>query len=360
MSIAASFEIEYLQYLDADGKPVRKDLPDFAQDMKQMVELYRLMVSTRVFDTKSIALQRTGKLGTYASCLGHEATYVGIGYALKPEDVFAPSYREYGVQLARGVRPRDVYMYWGGDERGNVYVNEPAKHDFAWSVPIGTQCLHAAGTALAFKIRKEKRVAVFTIGDGGSSKGDFMGAINVAGARDLPLVGAIVNNQWAISVPRRIQSGAKTLAQKGIAAGLFCIQVDGNDVIAVRQAMTDAVERARKGKGGSVVECVTYRLGDHTTADDARRYRGKEEVEDAWKKDPVKRLRAYLEARKAWNQKKEDALLAECDDLMDKEVNAYLETGAQPVTAMFDYTFAELPAELVKQRDEAIALEPHQ
>jgi pyruvate dehydrogenase E1 component alpha subunit len=355
--IAAKFEIEYLQYLDPEGKQVRKDLPDFAKDVEQMVELYRLMVSTRVFDTKSIALQRTGKLGTYASCLGHEATHVGIGASLKPEDVFAPSYREYGAQLYRGVRPRDVYMYWGGDERGNDYQNEPAKHDFAWSVPIGTQCLHAAGTALAFKIRKEKRVAVCTIGDGGSSKADFYGAINVAGARDLPLVAAIVNNQWAISVPRRIQSGAKTLAQKGIAAGLHCIQVDGNDIIAVKKAMTDAVERARKGQGGSVVECVTYRLGDHTTADDARRYRGKQEVEDAWKKDPVKRLRIWLESKKAWNKKKEEKLQAECDAWMDDEVNTYLQTKAQPVSAIFDYTFAELPANLVQQRAAAIALE---
>jgi pyruvate dehydrogenase E1 component alpha subunit len=355
--IAAKFEIEYLQYLDAEGKQARKDLPDFAKDVEQMVELYKLMVSTRVFDTKSIALQRTGKLGTYASCLGHEATHVGIGASLKPEDVFAPSYREYGAQLYRGVRPRDVYMYWGGDERGNDYQNEPAKHDFAWSVPIGTQCLHAAGTALAFKIRKEKRVAVCTIGDGGSSKADFYGAINVAGARDLPLVAAIVNNQWAISVPRRIQSGAKTLAQKGIAAGLHCIQVDGNDIIAVKKAMTDAVERARKGQGGSVVECVTYRLGDHTTADDARRYRGKQEVEDAWKKDPVKRLRIWLESKKAWNKKKEEKLQAECDAWMDDEVNTYLQTKAQPVSAIFDYTFAELPANLVQQRAAAIALE---
>src|SRR6185312_5340715 len=341
--IAAKFEIEYLQYLDPEGKQVRKDLPDFARDIDQMVELYKLMVSTRVFDTKSIALQRTGKLGTYASCLGHEATHVGIGASMKPEDVFAPSYREYGAQLYRGVRPRDVYMYWGGDERGNDYQNEPAKHDFAWSVPIGTQCLHAAGSALAFKIRKEKRVAVCTIGDGGSSKADFYGAINVAGARDLPLVAAIVKNQ----------SGAKTLAQKGIAAGLYCIQVDGNDIIAVKKAMTDAVERARAGKGGSVVECVTYRLGDHTTADDARRYRGKDEVEDAWTKDPVKRLRTWLEAKKAWNKKKEDKLQTECDEWMDSEVNSYLETKAQPVTAMFDYTFAELPADLLKQREEA-------
>lgn len=357
MSIAAKFEIEYLQYLDAEGKLVRKDLPEFAKDLDHMVELYKLMVSTRVFDAKSVALQRTGKLGTYASCLGHEAAHVGIGSAMKPEDVLAPSYREYGAQLYRGVQPREVYMYWGGDERGNDYQKEPARHDFAWSVPIGTQCLHAAGSALAFKIRKEPRVAVCTIGDGGSSKGDFYGAINIAGAQQLPLVAVIVNNQWAISVPRRIQSAAQTLAQKGIAAGLPSIQVDGNDIIAVRKAMGDALDRARRGDGASVIECVTYRLGDHTTADDARRYRGKEEVEEAWAREPVKRLRAYLESKKVWDETKEEAWKAECDEWMDNEVDAYLETRTQPVDAIFDYTFAEVPADLARQRDLARSLE---
>ena len=357
MTIAAKFEIEYLQYLDAEGKQVRDDLPEFAKDLGHMVELYKLMLSTRVFDAKSIALQRTGKLGTYASCLGHEAAHVGIGSAMRPEDVYAPSYREYGAQLYRGVQPREVYMYWGGDERGNDYQKEPARHDFAWSVPIATQCLHAAGAALAFKIRKEPRVAVCTIGDGGSSKGDFYGAINIAGAQNLPLVAVIVNNQWAISVPRKIQTGAPTLAQKGIAAGLFSIQVDGNDIIAVRKAMEDALERARTGKGGSVIEAVTYRLGDHTTADDARRYRGEQEVKDGWEREPMKRLRNWLVGKGVWDDEKEEAWKAECDEWMDNEVNAYLETKTQPVTAMFDYIFAEVPADLAKQRDYVLSLE---
>jgi 2-oxoisovalerate dehydrogenase E1 component alpha subunit len=356
VSIAAKFEIEYLQYVDADGKQVRDDLPAFAQDLDKMVELYKLMLSTRVFDAKSVALQRTGKLGTYASCLGHEAAHVGIGSAMRREDVLAPSYREYGAQLYRGVKPREVYMYWGGDERGNDFSEAPA-HDFAWCVPIGTQCLHAAGSALAFKIRKEPRVAVCTIGDGGSSKGDFYGAINIAGAQQLPLVAVIVNNQWAISVPRKIQTGAGTLAQKGIAAGLPCIQVDGNDIIAVRKAMEDALDRARRGEGGSVIEAVTYRLGDHTTADDARRYRGEQEVKDAWDRDPVKRMRIWLKAKGVWDDEKEAAWLAECDDWMDNEVNAYLETKTQPVTAMFDFLYAELPNDLVAQRNEVIALD---
>jgi pyruvate dehydrogenase E1 component alpha subunit len=336
---------------------VRKDLPAFAKDLGHMVELYKLMVSTRVFDAKSVALQRTGKLGTYASCLGHEAAHVGIGSAMKAEDVLSISYREYGAQLYRGVQPREVYTYWGGDERGNDYQNEPARHDFAWAVPIATQCLHAAGSALAFKIRNEPRVAVCCVGDGGSSKGDFMGAINIAGAQQLPLVAVIVNNQWAISVPRKIQTGAQTLAQKGLAAGLPSIQVDGNDIIAVRKAMEDALARARRGEGGSVIEAVTYRLSDHTTADDARRYRDEAEVKEAWARDPVKRLRLWLEAQKAWDEQQEEAWKAECDEWMDNEVNAYLETRSQPVTAMFDYTFAELPVDLARQRDYALSLE---
>jgi 2-oxoisovalerate dehydrogenase E1 component alpha subunit len=166
-----------------------------------------------------------------------------------------------------------------------------------------------------------------------------------------------VNNQWAISVPRRIQTGAGTLAQKGIAAGLPCIQVDGNDIIAVRAAMEIALERARSGQGASVIEAVTYRLGDHTTADDARRYRGEQEVKDAWERDPVPRLRKWLEGKGKWDDAKEEAWKAECDDWMDNEVNAYLETKNQPATAMFDYLYAELPADLEAQRELVASLD---
>ena len=358
MSIAATFEIEYLQYLDADGKLVRDDLPAFARDVKQLVELYKLMLFVRVFDGKAIALQRTGKLGTYASCLGHEAAHVAIGSAMQEDDVFAPMYREYGAQFVRGVKPREVLLYWGGDERGNDFSG-PA-HDFAWCVPIATQCLHGAGAALAFKIRKEPRVAVTVVGDGGSSKADFYGAINVTGAMQLPLVAVIVNNQWAISVPRKMQTGATTLAQKGIAAGLECVQVDGNDLIAMRAALDHAIKRARHGHGGTVIEAVTYRLSDHTTADDARRYRADAEVKAAWDREPLKRLKAYLMSLNAWTEKEEDAWKADCAVRVDAEVNAYLETKSQPVEAIFDYTYAEVPADLATQRAAALAAEkPH-
>ena len=353
MPIAATFEIEYLQYLDADGKLVRDDLPAFARDVKQLVELYKLMLFVRVFDGKAIALQRTGKLGTYASCLGHEAAHVAIGSAMQEDDVLAPMYREYGAQFFRGVKPREVLLYWGGDERGNDFSG-PA-HDFAWCVPIATQCLHAAGSALAFKIRKEPRVAVTVVGDGGSSKADFYGAINVTGAMQLPMVAVIVNNGWAISVPRRMQTGATTLAQKGIAAGLECVQADGNDLIAMRAALDHAIKRARHGHGGTVIEAVTYRLSDHTTADDARRYRPDAEVKAAWDREPLKRLKAYLMSLNAWTEKEEEAWKADCATRVDAEVNAYLETKSQPVEAIFDYTYAEVPADLAAQRSFAAA-----
>lgn len=355
MSVAATFEIEYLQYLGPDGTLVAEP-PEAFRDPATLVPLFKWMLLVRTFDSKAIALQRTGKLGTYAACLGHEATHVGIGASMRTEDVFAPSYREYGAQFVRGVKPREVLLYWGGDERGNDFAEAP-KHDYAWCVPISTQCLHAAGAALAFKLRGEPRVAVAVCGDGGSSKTDTYAAINSAGAYALPFVQCIVNNGWAISVPRKAQTGAPTLAQKGIAGGLHCLQVDGNDIIAVMEGMRRVMERARSGEGGSVIEFMTYRLHDHTTADDARRYRGEDEVKAAWAREPVSRLRTYLTAAGVWDEAQENAWTEECGRQVDIEINAYLETPVQPVSAMFDYLYAELPPDVAAQRDEAVAAE---
>jgi 2-oxoisovalerate dehydrogenase E1 component alpha subunit len=305
--------------------------------------------------TRSSAKPSARQAGTYASCLGHEAAHIGIGSAMQYDDVFAPSYREYGAQIVRGVKPRDILMYWGGDERGNDFSGPP--HDYPWCVPIATQCLHAAGAALAFKLRGEPRVAVTCVGDGGSSKTDTYAAINSAGAYTLPFILCIINNQWAISVPRKSQTGAKTLAQKGIAGGLDCVQVDGNDIIAVRAAMDHALKRARNGHGGSVLELVTYRLSDHTTADDARRYRDDAEVKAAWEREPMSRLRSFLISEGVWSEAEEAAWKEECGKKVDEEVNAYLETKVQPVEAMFDYLYAELPADIQAQREDAIKWE---
>jgi 2-oxoisovalerate dehydrogenase E1 component alpha subunit len=355
MTTAAHFDIEYLQYLKPDGT-LAGPLPPAVPDVKALLPLFKQMLLVRTFDSKAIALQRTGKLGTYAACLGHEATHVGIGASLRPEDVFAPSYREYGAQFMRGVRPREVLLYWGGDERGNLLTGGPA-HDYPWCVPISTQCLMASGAALSFKLRKQDRIAVACCGDGGSSKTDFYAAVNSAGAYTLPLVLCVINNGWAISVPRKAQTGAQTLAQKGLAGGLHCLQVDGNDLVAVLEAMRRATARARSGEGGSVIEFMTYRLHDHTTADDARRYRSEEEVKAAWEKEPFLRLRKFLVDQALWDDAQEQAWVEECGKRVDAEINAYLETPVQPVEAMFDYLYADMPADLRAQRNAALALE---
>ena len=354
MSIAAEFKIEYLQCLKPDGT-LAGPLPPAVTDPANLVPLFKRMLFVRTFDTKAIALQRTGKLGTYAACLGHEATHVGIGASMSPDDVFAPSYREYGAQFMRGVKPRDVLMYWGGDERGNDF--EVPRNDYPWCVPISTQCLMAAGAALSFKLRGQKRVAVACCGDGGSSKTDFYAAVNSGGAYQLPLVLCVINNGWAISVPRKAQTGAQTLAQKGLAGGLHCLQVDGSDLVAVLEAMRRAHERARNGEGGSVIEFMTYRLHDHTTADDASRYRDEAEVKAAWEKEPFLRLRKFLTDQKLWDEEQEKAWIEECGKLVDVEINAYLETPVQPVEAMFDYLYADMPADVLAQREQAIAQE---
>lgn len=351
MKTIATFEIKHSQFLKPDGTTAGS-LPDFAQRPEELVRMYEMMSLTRIFDTKSVNLQRTGKLGTYASCLGHEAAHVGTGAAMREEDCFAPMYREYGAQFWRGVQMHEVLLYWGGDERGNNFSGP--KHDFAWCVPIATQCIHAAGAAMAFKLRGEKRCAVTVCGDGGTSEGIFYEALNLAGVGKLPYVQVIVNNGWAISVPLELQTASETLAQKAIAAGVPGMQVDGNDVIAVRHAVEQALERARSGDGPSVIEALTYRLSDHTTADDATRYRRAEEVEEARKLEPLLRLRKYLASLGAWDDAKEEALIDNCNARVEAAVEEYLNTPKPPVESMFDYMYETLPEAMADQRETAI------
>jgi 2-oxoisovalerate dehydrogenase E1 component alpha subunit len=348
----ASFEITYRQFLDPEGR-VRGALPDFARDPTALLPLYRSMVLARSFDAKAISLQRTGRLGTYPPCLGQEAIGVGLASAMQADDVLFPSYRDQPAQLWRGVRLVEILLYWGGDERGSDFAG-PRK-DFPICVPVASQAPHAVGVALAMKLKGERRVAVCCLGDGATSKGDFYEAINLAGAMGLPAVFVIANNQWAISVPRSAQTGAATLAQKAVAAGIPGEQVDGNDVIAVVDAARRAIARARSGDGATLVEALTYRLGDHTTVDDARRYREDSEVSRHWELEPIGRLRKHLTEAGAWTKADEERLLAECSAEVNAAVDAYLATAAEPAAAIFDHLYAELPAELAAQREEVIA-----
>jgi 2-oxoisovalerate dehydrogenase E1 component alpha subunit len=351
MTVVAKFEIHYSQFLDEHGKAVRP-LPEFARDPQALIPLYRWMVLMRTYDAKAIALQRTGQLGTFASLLGKEAVETGIGSAMAQDDVFLMTYRENGVQLIRGVTLRELFLYWGGDERGSDFAG-PRK-DFPICITIAAHVTHAVGVAYAMKLRREPRVAVCALGDGATSKGDFFEGVNAAGAWKLPAVFVVTNNQWAISVPRRAQSAAQTLAQKAIAGGFEGVQVDGNDVIAVHHAMDQALAKARGGGGPTLIEALTYRLGDHTTADDATRYRSPDELAEAWKLEPLSRLRAYLTASGAWDKAKEDALLKECNEQVQAAAQAYLDTPHVGAECMFDHLYAQLPAALERQRAAAL------
>jgi pyruvate dehydrogenase E1 component alpha subunit len=328
-------------------------LPDFARDRLGLFALYRGMVLTRIFDEKAVALQRTGRLGTFASSLGQEAVGVGVASAMRPEDVLLPSFRDQAAQLWRGVTAKEVFLYWGGDERGSDFAGP--REDFPVSIPVASHFPHAVGVALAFQLREEARVAVCIGGDGATSKGDFYEAINVAAVWNVPAVFIVNNNQWAISVPRKKQTAAETLAQKAIAAGMPSEQVDGNDVIAVRDAALRSIARARQGGGPMLIEALTYRLSDHTTADDAHRYRSDDEVSAHWKEEPLARLRTHLVSQHAWSKDEEENLLASCTGEVEQATEDYLTIPASPVADMFDHVFAVLPADLKVQRDVAIA-----
>jgi pyruvate dehydrogenase E1 component alpha subunit len=268
---------------------------------------------------------------------------------MRPADVLLPSFREHGAQLWRGVTLKELLLFWGGDERGNNFAGP--RQDFPNCVPVGSHAPHAVGVALAFRLRKEKRVAVCIFGDGATSKGDVAEALNIAGVWNVPAIFVINNNGWAISVPVARQTAAQTLAQKAVAAGIPGEQVDGNDVIAVRDVVSRAIERADRGEGAALIEAVTYRLSDHTTADDASRYRNDAEVSQHWRDEPVARLRNHMVRTGTWDKAKEEALLRECSAAVEQAAEEYLATPPQSPEAIFDQVYSRLPADLVEQRD---------
>jgi 2-oxoisovalerate dehydrogenase E1 component alpha subunit len=347
----AQFEVDYTQILGADGE-LRGPLPAFAADPENLRSLYREMLLLRTFDRKAVALQRTGRLGTYAPCVGQEAVGVGIGRAMAREDVLLGTYRETGAMLARGVTMAEILLYWSGDERGMCYAGPQApREDFPISVPIATHAPHAVGVAYAFKLRREARVAVCVVGDGATSKGDFYEALNGAGVWQLPVVFVIVNNEWAISMPRSRQSQAQTLAQKAIAAGIPGEQVDGNDLLAVRAVLDRALDKARRGGGPHVIEMLTYRLGDHTTADDARRYRAAGELDRRQLEDPLVRFNQWLLRERIWSDDDERMAVEDSATKVERAVNEFLAVATRPPRSMFEHLFGELPTALREQSD---------
>ena len=348
ITIAFKTEIPRISILDEQGNFDEKLGKGLIPDA-DLVKLYEAMFQCRHLDGVAFRLQRSGRMGTYPQNMGQEATSLGAAYVLAKNDWLVTCYRENCGLFWRGVPMESILLHWMGDERGNAMPREHFATPIA--VPIGTQMLHATGLAWAAKYRGEKQIACTFFGDGATSEGDFHEAANFAANLDIPVVFVCQNNFWAISVPGHIQCSAPTVAQRGIAYGMPCLQVDGNDIFATVYAMRMASEHARTQGKPYFIEMVTYRLGDHTTADDASRYRDKAEVE-SWKgKDPLIRVRKHMERLKLWNEKKEAELLERTEKLVAEAVARAENIAAPHSVDFFNSMYAELPADLALQRD---------
>ena len=338
------FAIEHLSILDSDGNLDTALEPDIAAD--DLKRLYRAMLLGRRLDERMVRLQRQGRIGTFAPIKGQEASQMGSVFTLRPTDWMVPSFRETAAMIYRGWPIEKMLLLFAGYLEGGRPA--PDQHDLPITIPVATQLPHAVGLAYAAQYRGDDAVVMAYFGDGATSEGDFHEALNFAGVWHVPIVFVCQNNQWAISVPLKKQTHSRTLAQKALAYGFPGIQVDGNDVLAVYAASREAVERARAGAGPTLIECVTYRLGVHTTADDPTKYRSDEEVKAWEQKDPLTRFSAYL-------QKKN--LLAEgLAEQIDAEIAAAVQRfeatpPADPLT-MFDHVYAELPPHLQAQKEE--------
>jgi pyruvate dehydrogenase E1 component alpha subunit len=338
------FTIEHLSILDSDGNLDTALEPELSAD--DLRRLYRAMLLGRRLDERMIRLQRQGRIGTFAPIKGQEASQTGSVFTLRKTDWMVPSFRETAAMLWRGWPIEKLLRFFAGYLEGGQPA--PEQHDLPITIPVATQLPHAVGLAYAAQYRGDDAVVMAYCGDGATSEGDFHEALNFAGVWHVPVVFVVQNNQWAISVPLKKQTHSRTVAQKALAYGFPGIQVDGNDVLAVYAASREAVERARSGGGPTLIECVTYRLGVHTTADDPTKYRSEEEVKAWEKKDPLTRFSAYLE--------KKTLLVAGLEQQVDEEIARAVQTfeastAADPLT-MFDHAYGELPPHLQAERAE--------
>jgi pyruvate dehydrogenase E1 component alpha subunit len=348
--ISISTKVEYLSILDEKGKLDTKLDPKIPGELA--LKLHRAMLLGRRFDERLLSLQRQGRIGTFAPITGQEASQVGSVAALRPSDWMVPSFRETAAELWRGRTMESVILLFGGYNEGG-YIEEE-RNDLPMSVPVGSQVLHAVGLGWAMKYRGKDDVAMTFFGDGGTSEGDFHEGLNFAAVYQAPAIFVCQNNQWAISIPRSKQTLSKTIAQKAVAYGLPGIQVDGNDVLAVYAAATEAVERARSGEGPTLIECVTYRMMMHTTADDPKRYRTDKEVAGWKKRDPITRFQKYLTDQGLLTQGKIDSL----EEEIKAEIQAAVERAEQKMSElgdpldMFEHAYAELSSTLQEQKEE--------
>lgn len=345
-------QIEYLSILDEDGNVDKALEPKI--DAKELKEMYRYMLLARRTDERMLMMQRQGRLGTFPQSSGHEAISMASAIHLKKSDWHVPAYRELAGLLFRGWSIETTLLYWNGFEEG---ASPPeGVNDLPVCVPIASQLLHAAGIGMGMNLRDEKGVVMTYFGDGASSEGDTHEAMNFAAVYNAPVVFVCLNNQYAISVPIAKQMKNKTIAQRAIAYGMPGIRVDGNDVLAIYVATKEAVERARKGEGPTLIEGLTYRMTPHTTADDPKRYRSDDECTLWTKRECLGRFQKYLLNKGVYTQKELDALEEELDTMIKAAVVKVEEMAQSPELSnplsMFDYLYKEIPPYLSEQREE--------
>ena len=343
-TVEPQFTIEHLSVLDADGSLDSALEPPIPPD--ELKRLHRAMLLGRRFDERMLRLQRQGRIGTFAPIKGQEASQVGSVATLRRTDWVVPSFRESAAMLWRGWPMEKLLLFFAGYLEGGRPADD--QHDLPVCIPVGTQLPHAVGLAYAAQYRGDDAVVMVYCGDGATSEGDFHEAMNFAGVWHVPMVFVVQNNQWAISIPLKKQTHSRTIAQKALAYGFPGLQVDGNDVLAVYAASREAVERARRGDGPTLIECITYRLGMHTTSDDPTKYRSAEEVAAWERKDPLTRFTAYLEKRNLI----EPGLEEQIEEEIARAVRAFEATGPADPLAMFDHVYAARPAALEAQRAE--------
>ncbi len=332
------------QVLGADGKLVDTP-PDLAPD--RLLAAYRWMLFGRQFSDRMIALQRQGRMGTFAPINGQEAASVGLAMPLVPDDWIAASYREILAYMMRGVPPLTIAQV----HRGEVGVYPREANCLPYQIVLGTQMLHAVGVAMAIKYERKPNVVLGVCGDGATSEGDFSEALNFAGVFKAPIVFIVQNNGWAISLPRRKQTAARAIADRAAGFGMPGVVVDGNDLLAVYEVVAEAVAKARAGEGPTLVEALTYRLGAHTTADDPKKYRPEEELAEWMARDPITRLRTYLMDHDLLGQAEDTRLQNDVRAEIQAMVDALEALPPQDPLVLFDNVYEALPPALASQRD---------
>lgn len=314
------------------------------------------MALTRAFDAKCLSLQRQGRIGFYVPCAGQEATQIGSAYALREDDWVLPTYRDTGVAIFRGVSIPLLFSHLFGNSsdemKGRQMPNHWGYKEINFVSIAATIAAHlpvASGIAMGMKLCSENRVVMAYHGDGATSEGDFHAAYNFAGVYKAPIVFICENNGWAISLPSNRQTASRSFAEKAEAYGFTGLRVDGNDILAVYKAAREAVDNARKGRGPTMIECITYRMGPHSTSDDPNRYRTKEEIEEWKRKDPIERFRSYLERRGTWTKDFEESLSKENEMLIVNSIKEEEKVPLPNIRTMFEDVYAGMPWNLKEQ-----------